>query len=197
MTDRIPLCVDLDGTLVRTDMLHEATLELLKRAPLSLARLPGWLAQGKAAMKHRISEAVQVEVAHLPYRREDLDLIEAARAEGRPVVLATASSAQIAEAVARHLGLFDLVLASDGATNLSAEAKAERLVAVFGERGFDYIGNGRADLRSGAGRAASSSCPATIGCMRGRAPTGRKSIASPIRATGCSRGSRACGRTNG
>jgi 4-hydroxybenzoate polyprenyltransferase/phosphoserine phosphatase len=146
MTDQIPLCVDLDGTLVRTDMLHEATLELLKRAPLSLARLPGWLAQGKAAMKHRISEAVQVEVAHLPYRREVLDLIEAARAEGRPVVLATASSAQIAEAVARHLGLFDLVLASDGATNLSAEAKAERLVAVFGERGFDYIGNGRADL---------------------------------------------------
>jgi 4-hydroxybenzoate polyprenyltransferase/phosphoserine phosphatase len=146
MAARIPLCVDLDGTLVRTDMLHEATLELLKRAPLSLARLPGWLAQGKALMKHRISEAVEVEVAHLPYRREVLDLIEAARAEGRQVVLATASSAQIAEAVARHLGLFDLVLASDHAINLSAEAKAERLVSVFGEGGFDYIGNGRADL---------------------------------------------------
>jgi 4-hydroxybenzoate polyprenyltransferase/phosphoserine phosphatase len=142
----VPLCVDLDGTLLRTDMLHEVTLELLKRAPLSLARLPGWLAQGKAAMKHRISEIVEVEVSHLPYRREVLDLIEEARAEGRPVVLATASSTQIAEAVARHLGLFDMVLASDAVTNLSAEAKAERLVAAFGEAGFDYVGNGSADL---------------------------------------------------
>lgn len=142
----IALCVDLDGTLVRTDMLYEATLELLKRAPLALARVPGWLAQGKAAMKQRISEAVEVEVAHLPYRREVLDLIDAARAEGRPVVLATASNVQIAEAVARHLGLFDAVVSSDAATNLSAEAKAERLVALFGEGGFDYVGNGRADL---------------------------------------------------
>lgn len=147
MSDRpIPLCVDLDGTLVRTDMLHEATLELLKRAPLALARVPGWLTQGKAAMKHRISEIVQLEVAHLPYRREVLDLIEAARAQGRPIVLATASSTQIAQAVAEHLGLFDIVLSSDASTNLSAEAKAERLVAAFGEGGFDYVGNGKADL---------------------------------------------------
>lgn len=142
----VPLCVDLDGTLVRTDMLHEATLELLKRAPLSLARVPGWLAQGKATMKQRICDTISVEVAHLPYRREVLDLIEAARAEGRPVVLATATNAQIAEAVASHLGLFDKVLSSDSATNLSAEAKADRLVAEFGEGGFDYIGNGKADL---------------------------------------------------
>lgn len=147
MSERpIPLCVDLDGTLVRTDMLHEVTLELLKHAPLSLARVPGWLAQGKAAMKHRISEVVEVEVAHLPYRREVLDLIEAARAEGRPVVLATASNARIAEAIAAHLGLFDAVLSSDAATNLSAEAKAARLVDLYGERGFDYVGNGQADL---------------------------------------------------
>lgn len=142
----IPLCVDLDGTLVRTDMLHEATLELLKRAPLALASIPGWLVQGKAAMKQRISDAVKVEVAHLPYRREVLDLIEAARAEGRPVVLATASNGQIAAAVAAHLGLFDMVLASDATTNLSAQAKADRLVSLFGEGGFDYIGDGRADL---------------------------------------------------
>ena len=147
MSDRpIPLCVDLDGTLVRTDMLHETTLELAKRAPLSLVRVPGWLAQGKAAMKHRISEIVEVEAAHLPYRREVLDLIETARAQGRPIVLATASTTRIAQAVAGHLGLFDMVLSSDADTNLSAEAKAERLVAVFGERGFDYVGNDDADL---------------------------------------------------
>lgn len=147
VTERpVPLCVDLDGTLVRTDMLHEAALELLKRAPLALASIPCWWAQGKSAMKHRISELVEVEVSHLPYRGEVLDLIETARTEGRPVVLATASSSQIAKAVASHLGLFDMVLSSDTSTNLSAETKAERLVALFGERGFDYVGNGSADL---------------------------------------------------
>ncbi len=147
MTDRpVPLCVDLDGTLVRTDMLHEATLELLKQAPLALARIPGWLMNGKAAMKHRIADLVDLEVSHLPYRQEVLALIIDARAAGRPVVLATAAAPQIADAVAKHLGLFDLVLSSDSATNLSAEAKARRLVAEFGEGGFDYVGNGHDDL---------------------------------------------------
>ena len=52
----IPLCVDLDGTLVRTDMLHETFLLLAKTSPFSLASLPGWLMKGKAGLKHRIAE---------------------------------------------------------------------------------------------------------------------------------------------
>ena len=142
----LPLCVDLDGTLVRTDMLHETTLQLLKASPLDLARLPGWLKQGKASLKHRIAQRLSLDVAHLPYRAEVLALIDEARAHGRPVVLATAAAPQIAQAVADHLGVFDQVISSDDRTNLSAHRKAERLVAAFGEGGFDYVGNGRADL---------------------------------------------------
>jgi 4-hydroxybenzoate polyprenyltransferase/phosphoserine phosphatase len=142
----VPLCVDLDGTLVRTDMLHETTLQLLMQAPLALARIPGWLLQGKARLKHEIAALTRLEVAQLPYRQEVLDLIAQARAQNRRVVLATAAAPQIADAVARHLGLFDEVLCSDTSTNLSAEAKGQRLAERFGAGGFDYVGNGRCDL---------------------------------------------------
>lgn len=145
--DLIPLCIDLDGTLVRSDMLHESTLELFKTAPLSLVRLPGWLAEGKGALKYRIAERVEIDVAHLPYRQPVLDLIERARREGRRVVLATAAAPQIAQAIAAHLGLFDEVISSDASTNLAGKAKAQALVERFGERGFDYVGDSRADLR--------------------------------------------------
>ncbi|MBN8832232.1 MAG: UbiA family prenyltransferase [Sphingomonadales bacterium] len=142
----VPLCVDLDGTLVRTDMLHETLLLLAKSSPASLAALPGWLARGKAGFKHLIAARVAVDASGLPYRTDILTLIEQARAEGRPVVLATASPTKVATAIAEHLGVFDAVLSSDEGTNLSARAKADLLVERFGERGFDYIGNDTADL---------------------------------------------------
>lgn len=142
----IPLCVDLDGTLVRTDMLFETFLLLAKTSPLSLASLPGWLMKGKASLKHRIAERVTIDAASLPYRTDVLVLIETARAAQRPIILATASCAGIANGITDHLGLFDEVLCSDEGTNLSSHAKASMLVERFGERGFDYIGNDKADL---------------------------------------------------
>ncbi len=142
----VPLCVDLDGTLVRTDTLHESLLTLAKRSPATLLALPAWLAKGKAGFKHLVAERVEIDGAALPYRPEVLELIAAARAEGRPVVLATAASASIAQAVADHLGLFDAVLSSDRAVNLSSRSKADLLVAHYGEGGFDYVGNDTVDL---------------------------------------------------
>lgn len=142
----IPLCVDLDGTLVATDMLHEALLLLAKGSPRHLAAFPFWLRHGRAGFKHRVAARVEIDPAHLPYRPEVLDLIAQARAEGRPVILATAAPLRVARAIAGHLGLFDEVLSSEEALNLSGHYKADALTERFGERGFDYVGNGRADL---------------------------------------------------
>jgi 4-hydroxybenzoate polyprenyltransferase/phosphoserine phosphatase len=143
---QVPLCVDLDGTLVRTDMLHETLLLLAKTRPASLASLPVWLRHGKAGFKHLVAERVQVDPAALPYRADVLELIETARAEGRPVILATAASASVAQAIADHLGVFDAVLSSAPGNNLSARAKAATLAERFGVGGFDYIGNDTVDL---------------------------------------------------
>ncbi len=142
----VPLVIDLDGTLVETDLLYEsyfgtATLGLRHHWSVLAALLCG-----KARLKAFLAEFSSIDYGVLPYSEGVLALIHEARAEGRPVYLATASDRRHAEGVAAHLRLFDGIFASDGITNLSGQNKSERLVEAFGAGGFDYVGNGPADL---------------------------------------------------
>jgi 4-hydroxybenzoate polyprenyltransferase len=142
----IPLVVDLDGTLLRTDTLHESALRLLRDSPLDVLRLPFWLSQGKAVLKRRVSARTGFDPAALPYRADLIEWLQAQRAAGRPLVLCTASDVSVAGPIAAHLGIFDDVMASDGVVNLAGRHKAEALVARYGAAGFDYAGNSGADL---------------------------------------------------
>ncbi len=139
------LCVDLDGTLVKSDTLVDSTLALARYRPSALLKLPGWLLQGKASFKRHIAGAVQLDVVHLPYNRELLQYLEQQRAIGRPIYLATAADAATAQRVADHLGLFTGVLASDGTLNLSGNNKLAAFRQRFGDN-FSYIGNATPDL---------------------------------------------------
>jgi 4-hydroxybenzoate polyprenyltransferase/phosphoserine phosphatase len=141
-----PLCVDLDGTLVLTDLLLESLVLLIKRNPLYVFVVPFWLLRGKSVLKAEIAARVTLNPAALPYNKEFLGWLQSQRAAGRSLWLCTAANQRLAEGVASHLGLFDGVLASDHSVNLSGEAKAAQLVERFGERGFDYCGNERKDL---------------------------------------------------
>lgn len=142
----IPLCIDCDGTLLRTDLLHEAALLLLKQAPLSVLLLPLWLLKGKAHLKQKIAEKVRFDWETLPYCNEILELIRVAHTQGRQVVLATASPVVWAEGIASHLGVFDKVLATGEGVNLAGAQKARRLIELFGEKKFDYAGNSSTDI---------------------------------------------------
>ena len=137
----IPLCVDLDGTLTPIDTLHESVLNLSKSSPFALLELPAWLLKGKARMKREITARAKIEASSLPFRPELIDWLRSEREKGRRLVLATAADGEIANEVAAHLGLFDEVVASNGEDNLSGEHKRRALVARFGEKGFDYVGN--------------------------------------------------------
>ncbi|MBJ7515060.1 MAG: haloacid dehalogenase-like hydrolase, partial [Stenotrophomonas sp.] len=139
-----PLCVDLDGTLLRSDILYESLLALLARNPLYLFLIPFWLLGGKAAVKRQLASRVALPAETLPYDERVLEILQ--RTTQRPRVLCTASDLILVQPIADHLGVFDEVIASDGKTNLSGNNKAAALVARFGERGFDYMGNGRVDL---------------------------------------------------
>lgn len=141
-----PLVVDLDGTLIKTDLLPESVCTLLRQEPFALFALPVWLLKGRAHLKREIARRVQLDPALLPYRSELLDYLRAEHDKGRSITLATASDERLARQVADHLKLFDIVLASDGITNLAGERKRARLVAQFGERGFDYAGDESRDL---------------------------------------------------
>jgi 4-hydroxybenzoate polyprenyltransferase len=143
---RVPLVVDLDGTLAKTDLLIESLVVFLKDNPAHVFALPFWLLKGMAHFKKEIARRISFDAGLIPYRPELLEYLKTQRANGRVVVLATASDERIARQVADHLGLFDSVLASDGTTNLSGERKRERLVNEFGEKGFDYVANGSRDM---------------------------------------------------
>ncbi|MGB7331597.1 MAG: UbiA family prenyltransferase [Terriglobales bacterium] len=140
------LCVDLDGTLIRGDVLWECVLALLKTRPILLVMLPFWLLAGRASFKHQLAARIQIDPAHLPYRLEVLDLIRQEKASGRRVVLATAADREVAEAVSNYLGIFDDVHASDGQLNLKGTNKAAFLIQHFAQTGFDYVGDSAADI---------------------------------------------------
>lgn len=143
---RRPLCVDLDGTLVKSDTLVDSLLVLARTRPRAVANVPRWILGGKANLKAQVSSLVSLDVAHLPYNRALFDYLRQERAEGRKLYLTTGADTRIAERIAAYLGIFDGVLASDGATNLTGSRKLGTLQQRFIDQGFDYIGNSATDL---------------------------------------------------
>jgi 4-hydroxybenzoate polyprenyltransferase/phosphoserine phosphatase len=143
---RRPLCVDLDGTLVKSDTLMDSLLVLVRSRPLEALQFPLWLLRGKAAVKAEVGARVALDVRHLPYNKSVVEYLEVERGEGRKLYLATGADQALAQRVADHLGIFDGVLASDGRTNLTAGNKLDGLRRTFGDEGYDYIGNAGPDL---------------------------------------------------
>lgn len=143
----VPLAVDLDGTLIATDLLWEGIFLLLRRNPLCLLLLPFWLLSGgKARLKCEIADRVDLDPAGLPYRQELLARLREERSGGRYIVLATAAPKGFADAIAAHLGVFDRVISTDRDCNMASKRKTRALIEAFGDGGFDYAGNSRADL---------------------------------------------------
>jgi 4-hydroxybenzoate polyprenyltransferase len=143
--ERVPLVVDLDGTLLRTDSLIESIFVLARTQPASVFKLPLWLIRGRAHLKQRLAAAATPDAHWLPYRSDLLEFLRAQKRLGRSLILATATDDKVAREINLEVGLFDQVFASDGAVNLSGERKRDRLVAAFGLKGFDYIGNDARD----------------------------------------------------
>lgn len=141
----LPLCVDLDGTLIYSDTLLEAiaTQNFDPRLILALLKLP---IMGRAAFKHRVANWIKLEPALLPYNRPLIDYLKSQKQAGRYLVLATGSNRAVAEAVMEHLGLFDEVIASSETCNVKGRTKAEALCARFGQNGFVYAGNDKSDI---------------------------------------------------
>ena len=143
---KTPLVVDLDGTLIKTDLLVESANEQLVANPLNALKLLGWLQQGKANLKAHLADLSQIDPVSLPYNKVVVAWLHQQKALGRTIILATASHCLLADKVATHLGFFDEVFATEGALNLKAQNKRNALVERFGERGFDYVGNDEPDI---------------------------------------------------
>lgn len=137
--------VDLDGTLVLSDMLVENLFLFLRLYPLRVFEMVFWLFKGKAHFKRCLADAVIPDVSQLPYNRDLVAWLKNRRTAGARLILATATDLRIANKVAEHLDLFDEVLGTES-YNLSSSNKREALVQRYGERGYEYVGNSSADL---------------------------------------------------
>src|SRR5271165_3732606 len=136
---RFPLVVDLDGTLLKTDLLYESFFSTLSKGTKHCVEVFSAMLRGKAQLKAVLATTGPVDYGVLPYNRVVIDIIQEARDQGRQVYLATASDLCHAKGVVAHLGLFDGFFASDGVINLSGRKKADKLVEAFGKGGFDYL----------------------------------------------------------
>ena len=141
----VPLCVDLDGTLVNTDTLVEGIAAVMRNWR-ALLLLPYWLIKGKARLKAKLAQHSNSNPMLLPYNKSVIQFINENKEIGRYLVLVTAANKSVAEAVNQHLGLFNEVIASDDTRNLRGKEKARALVGRFGNRQFSYIGNDKTDL---------------------------------------------------
>jgi 4-hydroxybenzoate polyprenyltransferase/phosphoserine phosphatase len=144
-SESVPLVVDLDGTLLRTDLVFESALRLVKQKPWLALLIPFWLLNGRAYLKRRIFQLIQMDISLLPLHEELLAWLRDEKARGRRLVLATASDYHLACSVVEPLGLFDTVLGSDGRRNLKGRHKLKTVAEVCGKK-FDYVGNSSSDL---------------------------------------------------
>ena len=144
--DPVPLCVDLDGTLVRSDTLIESVKQMARTRFHYLFMLPWWLRKGRAGLKDMIATHVTLDAGALPYQQEFVAYLRSEHNKGRTLVLTTAAHHSIADLIAAYLGIFDEVFATDAQRNNKGSNKRDELIEHYGIKGFDYAGNSTADI---------------------------------------------------
>lgn len=145
--DQVPLFVDLDGTLIKTDMLVESALLLIKRTPWIIFVMAYWLFKwGRSGLKAQIAKRVEVAAETIPLQGDFVAFLRSEAELGRALYLATASDERLARVISNRLGVFSGVLASTPDRNLKGKAKLKAIREVTGQGPFDYAGNGLADM---------------------------------------------------
>lgn len=140
------LYVDLDGTLIKSDVSFESLLELLKLNLFYLALIPLWLSKGLAYLKDQIAQRVSIPLSHLPLNKEFWDYLQEQKNQGRKLVLISASNERLVGAVGDYLQVFDEVIGSDATHNLKSHNKLTRIQTLSGDQPFAYAGNSTADI---------------------------------------------------
>ena len=145
-SDLLPLCVDLDGTLIEEDVTQKSLWALLAKNPFYGLFFFFWLLRGRAFFKRQLVNHITLDPSQLVYNKDVLELIKKAQKKGQDIILATAADEKMAHKVAHYLGCFNTIIASDGKTNQRAYKKAQSLINAFGKGRFIYIGNSKDDL---------------------------------------------------
>ena len=140
------LVVDLDDTLIFSDMLHETFWTAFSNDYKIPIKSLGWLTKGKGKLKSKLGISAEIIVENLPYNKDVINYIKQHREKGGYTALVTASDQTVAEKIAKFLNLFDEVKGSSENLNLKGHAKAKFLTTRFGLKNYDYMGDSLNDL---------------------------------------------------
>lgn len=143
---KLPLFVDLDGTLLKTDCLLESILAMLRSNPLTLFAMVGWLIHGRAFFKQKLAESAALDIEPLPVNPDFLAFLQQENKAKRELVLISAADQRVVDRVAKHYPLFSQAIGSDGETNLKANSKLARIKEIKPNQPFAYAGNAQADI---------------------------------------------------
>ena len=144
---KVPIVVDLDGTIIYTDCLWEQVNRLIFISPISLLRaIYILILYGKAEFKYYLANSVSINVCTLPYNVELIEWLKTEKLNGGELILATASNHIIANNISNYLGIFDRLYASSKSLNLNGKNKSILLCDNLKE--FDYVGNSKDDYHS-------------------------------------------------
>lgn len=140
------LIVDLDKTLIRSDLFEERWVSLSLRRPLTALRLLlGSLFYGRVWMKDQLAQAVPFSPERLPYNQSVLQLIKEAKNHNQKIGLISASHASWVQAVSDHLGIFDFTAGSK-TVNLKGRRKVQLVQELSPQAEWRYVGDSLADL---------------------------------------------------
>ncbi len=142
---RPPLYVDLDGTLLATDMLWESLIFVSRQHPRALPAIFWELRKGKAAFKEALAQATSLDASELPYRESVLTFLRQEKEQGRRIILATATHQKTAQAIAAHVNVFDDVLGTTRERNLRGTIKRDTILA-HAQGAYEYLGDSPVDI---------------------------------------------------
>lgn len=146
LEDPPPLCVDLDGTLSKSDTLWDSIILLFSVSPILVVKLFFFVFSGKAAFKSAVARTINWENFSFVWDAEVVEFLHAESLKGRRIILATGAHAIIAAKVLERFSFFSDFLASSDNKNLTGKEKAAALVDRFGPKNFDYLGNDMVDV---------------------------------------------------
>lgn len=146
MNETRHIYVDLDGTLIKTDLFFESILKLIKRNPFNVFKIFFWIIKGRCYAKSKIAELIDFDVKALPYQSELIDYLKSLKSHGHKIILATASNEKYAHEISEYLGIFDKVIASSQTVNMKGKRKLEEIYKNTDNKNFCYAGDSMADI---------------------------------------------------
>jgi hypothetical protein len=141
------LAVDLDHTLIDTDMIYYGFKQLLvKKLYLLPILFFTYLIKGKTYAKKYLYENSFFEINNIPFNNTLIEYINENKDNYDHIILISGCYYKYVQYIANHLKIFDSTAGTNNKLNMIGVNKIIYLNKKFDNPIFDYIGDSRKDI---------------------------------------------------